>query len=48
MSTDKKYYNAVDGYGAVYYLLTKEMIAKTGRHMDIDSFLKQIRGEKNE
>ena len=43
MSTDKKYYNAVDGYGAVYYLLTKEMIAKTGRHIDIDSFLKQIR-----
>ena len=42
MSTDKKYYNAVDGYGAVYYLLTKEMIAKTGRHIDIDSFLKQI------
>ena len=46
MSTDKKYYNAVDGYGAVYYLLTKEMIAKTGRHIDIDSFLKQIRGEE--
>ena len=46
MSTDKKYYNAVDGYGAVYYLLTKEMITKTGRHIDIDSFLKQISGEK--
>ena len=46
MSTDKKYYNAVDGYGAVYYLLTKEMIAKTGRHIDIDGFLKQIGGEK--
>ena len=46
MSTDKKYYNAVDGYGAVYYLLTKEMIAKTGRHIDIDGFLKQIRGEQ--
>ena len=46
MSTDKKYYNAVDGYGAVYYLLTKEMIAKTGRHIDIDSFLKQIGGEE--
>ena len=46
MSTDKKYYNAVDGYGAVYYLLTKEMIAKTGRHMNIDGFLKQISGEK--
>ena len=45
MSTDKKYYNAVDGYGAVYYLLTKEMIAKTGRHIDVDSFLKQIGGE---
>ena len=45
MSTDKKYYNAVDGYGAVYYMLTKEMIAKTGRHIDIDSFLKQIGGE---
>ena len=45
MSTDKKYYNAVDGYGAVYYLLTKEMIAKTGRHIDIDGFLKQIKGE---
>ena len=44
MSTDKKYYNAVDGYGAVYYLLTKEMIAKTGRHIDIDCFLKQIGG----
>ena len=44
MSTDKKYYNAVDGYGAVYYLLTKEMIAKTGRHIDVDSFLKQIGG----
>lgn len=42
MSTDKKYYNAVDGYGAVYYMLTKEMITKTGRHIDIDSFLKQI------
>lgn len=46
MSTDKKYYNAVDGYGAVYYLLTKEMIAKTGRHIDIDGFLKQIGGEE--
>ena len=46
MSTDKKYYNAVDGYGAVYYLLTKEMIAKTGRHIDIDGFLKQIGGEQ--
>ena len=46
MSTDKKYYNAVDGYGAVYYLLTREMIAKTGRHIDIDSFLKQIGGEQ--
>lgn len=46
MSTDKKYYNAVDGYGAVYYLLTKEMIAKTGRHIDVDSFLKQIGGEQ--
>ena len=46
MSTDKKYYNAVDGYGAVYYLLTKEMIAKTGRHIDVDSFLKQIGGEE--
>ena len=45
MSTDKKYYNAVDGYGAVYYLLTKEMIAKTGRYIDIDGFLKQIKGE---
>lgn len=42
MSTDKKYYNAVDRYGAVYYMLTKEMITKTGRHIDIDSFLKQI------
>ena len=46
MSTDKKYYNAVDGYGAVYYMLTKEMISKTGRHIDVDSFLKQIGGEK--
>ena len=46
MSTDKKYYNAVDGYGAVYYLLTKEMIAKTGRHIDIDGFLKQIGGKQ--
>ena len=46
MSTDKKYYNAVDGYGAVYYLLTKEMIAKTGRHIDVDSFLKQIGSEQ--
>ena len=48
MSTDRKYYNAVDGYGAVYYMLTKEMITKTGRHIDIDSFLKQIGGESNE
>ena len=46
MSTDKKYYNAVDGYGAVYNMLTKEMITKTGRHIDIDSFLKQIGGEE--
>ena len=46
MSTDKKYYNAVDGYGAVYYMLTKEMITKTGRHIDIDSFLKQIGDEE--
>ena len=46
MSTDKKYYNAVDRYGAVYYMLTKEMITKTGRHIDIDSFLKQIGGEQ--
>ena len=46
MSTDKKYYNAVDGYGAVYYLLTKEMITKTGRHIDIDGFLNQIGGKE--
>ena len=46
MSTDKKYYNAVDGYGAVYYMLTKEMITKTGRHIDVDSFLKQIGGKQ--
>lgn len=46
VSIDKKYYNAVDEYGAVYNMLTKEMIAKTGRHIDIDSFLKQISGEK--
>ena len=48
MSTDKKYYNAVDRYGAVYYMLTKEMITKTGRHIDVDSFLKQIGGNGNE
>ena len=48
MSTDKKYYNAVDRYGAVYYMLTKEMFTKTGRHIDIDSFLKQIGGNENE
>lgn len=47
VSTDKKYYNAVDRYGAVYYMLTKEMFTKTGRHIDIDSFLKQI-GEEQE
>ena len=46
VSTDKKYYNAVDEYGAVYNMLTKGMITKTGRHIDIDSFLKQIGGEK--
>lgn len=48
VSTDKKYYNAVDEYGAVYNMLTKGMITKTGRHIDIDSFLKQIGGNKNE
>lgn len=42
VSTDKKYYNAVDEYGAVYNMLTKGMIIKTGRHIDIDGFLKQI------
>lgn len=46
MSTDKKYYNAVDRYGAVYYMLSKETIAKTGRHIDIGGFLKQIGGEE--
>lgn len=46
VSTDKKYYNAVDEYGAVYNMLTKGMITKTGRHIDIDSFLKQIGGEQ--
>ena len=46
MSTDKKYYNAVDRYGTVYCMLSKEMITKTGRHIDIDSFLKQIGGEQ--
>ena len=46
VSTDKKYYNAVDKYGAVYNMLTKGMITKTGRHIDIDSFLKQIGGEQ--
>ena len=45
VSTDKKYYNAVDEYGAVYNMLTKGMITKTGRHIDVDSFLKQIGGE---
>ena len=45
ISPDKKHYNAIDGYGT-YYLLTKEMITKTGRHIDIDGFLKQIRGEQ--
>ena len=48
VSTDKKYYNAVDEYGAVYNMLTKGMITKTGRHIDIDSFLKQIGGESDE
>ena len=48
MSTDKKYYNAVDRYGAVYYMLTKEMFTKTGRHIDVDSFLKQIGEGRNE
>ena len=48
VSTDKKYYNAVDEYGAVYNMLTKGMITKTGRHIDIDSFLKQIGGNGNE
>ena len=46
ISPDKKHYNAIDGYGT-YYLLTKEIITKTGRHIDIDSFLKQI-GEEQE
>ena len=46
VSTDKKYYNAVDEYGAVYNMLTKGMITKTGRHIDIDGFLKQIGGEQ--
>ena len=46
MSTDKKYYNAVDRYGAIYPMLTKEMFSKTGRHIDVDSFLKQIGGEE--
>ena len=46
MSTDKKYYNAVDRYGAIYCMLSKEKITKTGRQIDIDSFLKQIRGEE--
>ena len=46
MSTDKKYYNAVDRYGAIYCMLSKEKITKTGRQIDIDSFLKQIRGEQ--
>ena len=46
MSTDKKYYNAVDEYGAVYNMLTKGMITKTGRHIDIDGFLKQIGGKE--
>ena len=45
ISPDKKHYNAIDGYGT-YYLLTKEMITKTGRHVDIDSFLKQIGSEQ--
>ena len=45
ISPDKKHYNAIDGYGT-YYLLTKEMITKTGRHIDIDSFLKQIGEEQ--
>lgn len=48
VSTDKKYYNAVDEYGAVYNMLTKGMITKTGRHIDVDSFLKQIGGESDE
>ena len=46
MSTDKKYYNAGDRDGAVYYMLTKERLTKTGRHIEIHSFLKQIGGEK--
>ena len=46
VSTDKKYYNAVDEYGAVYNMLTKGMITKTGRHIDIDGFLKQIGGKQ--
>ena len=42
ISTDKKYYSGVDRYGTLYYMLSEEMINKTGRHIDIDSFLKQI------
>ena len=41
-TSDEKYYNAVDKYGALYPLLRKEHFSKTGRHIDIDSFLKQI------
>ena len=45
ISTDKKYYSGVDRYGTLYHMLSEEMINKTGRHIDIDSFLKQIGGE---
>ena len=43
-TSDEKYYNAVDKYGALYPLLQKEHFSKTGRHIDVDSFLKQIGG----
>ena len=44
-TSDEKYYNAVDKYGALYPLLRKGHFSKTGRHIDVDGFLKQIGGE---
>lgn len=45
-SSSDGYYNAVDEYGAVYPTLYKKMISKTGRHIDVNAWLKQIGGEQ--
>ena len=43
---DDSFLDGINAEGGIYSDINIEFVEKTGRHIDIDSFLKQIGGEK--